>query len=283
MSRPDKKAHIYTPSNVSELLSVRKAHPRSVPFAGGTFLMSGFSDSMPAGEILFLGSVPDLSRLSRTESYLEIGSCVTLERLLSLRRYLGKRALFSAIETLGTAPIRASATIGGNIGLASKTVNLLPILYLLETRIEIRKSGGSSWVPIRKYYEGAEETGHDGIITRIRIPVARKNFERYELICERSGLEPNALSFCAVADIHKEGILSSMHCAFCVQGAGVIRDMEMESIIEGKKLPLYRKDLTRAVESLEAALEALPTPVLSIRKHQMIGLLKDTLAGLGEE
>lgn len=281
MSRTGKRPHIYYPSSINELLSLRKAHPRGLPVAGGTYLMSRYSTEKPEGEIISLRNTGELSRLTRTESYLEIGSCVTLNRLLALRRYLGMRSLFDALETVGTVPVRSMATLGGNIALGTGTVNLLPVLYLLEARIEIRESGHSTWVPVRRFYEGGNVEG--GLITRIRIPVVRRTYERYELIREETGLEQNALSFCCQADIHKDGILSSFGAAFCLEGKGIIRDLEMESIIEGKKLPLPMKDIGRAVENLEESIHKTGTPVLSTRRNQILGLLEDTLSRIGEE
>jgi len=283
MSRPGKKPHVYVPASISELLSLRKAHPRSIAFSGGTYLMSSFSDTPLTGEIISLRNLHELTRLSRTESYVEIGSCVTLDRLLGLRRYLGMKALFSAFETIGTAPVRSRATLGGNLGLGKGTVNLLPVLYLLEARIEIRKSGNSTWVPVRKYYEGGDTAEDGGLITRIRIPVMRKSFERYELLRTDTGLEAGALSFCCMADVHKDGLLSSFGCSFCLEGTGIIRDMEMESMVEGKKLPLSRKDIGRAVQSIETSLGTLSSPVLSLRRHQITGLVRNTLERIGEE
>lgn len=283
MSKPGKKPHIYSPTSISELLSLRKAHQRSIPFAGGTYLMSAFADRPPAGEIISLHRIDELTRLNRTESYLEIGSCVTIEKLLTLRRYLGMKALFNALESIGTAPVRNTATLGGNIALGTATVNLLPVLYLLEARIEIRKPGNSSWAPVRQYYEGGTDPAREGIITRIRIPVTKKNFERYELTGENSGLEPNALSFCCLANIQKDGVIASLGCAFCLGGTGIIRDPEMESLVEGKKLPLSGKETAKAVENLEEALTKSASPVLSLRKHQILGLLRSTLARIGED
>ena len=283
MSRQGKKPHIYTPSTISELLSIMKGHPRSILFGGGTYLMSGYSSRPLAGEIISLSNIQELSRVNRSDSYLEIGSCVTIDHILNLKRYLGMKALFRALETIGTAPLRSIATIGGNIGLGAETVNLLPVLYLLETRIEIRVPGNTAWIPIRKYYEGDTGIYEGGCITRIRIPISRKSFEHYELIGENSGLETNTLAFCCLADINKEGIISSLGCSFCLGGTGIIRNMEMESIVEGKKIPLSRKDITRAVDNMETTFESLTTPVISLRRDQIIGLLRNTLIRMGEE
>ncbi|MBN2051846.1 MAG: FAD binding domain-containing protein [Spirochaetales bacterium] len=282
MNKPAKQAHIYTPRNTSELQALRKAHPRSFPFGGGTYVMSPWTKEVPTGDIISLDQLSDTLKLNKTESYLEVGSGITLEKLLSLKRHLGSRALYEALTALGNGPLRTRATLGGNIALKAKTVNLPAVLYLLGTRLEVRGLSGSAWIPIRKYYEEASDNPDPWIITRIRIPIFQSAFERYEIFQERSGLESGALSFCCLADLHKDGIISSFGCSFCINGTGVLRNPDMESLVEGKKRPLSGKDISRAVESLEEMLESHSTPLLPWRKHQITALLFDTLKKLGD-
>ncbi len=148
---------ILFPKSVNEALEMAASEARCVFWAGGT----GFSaQSRQEGSlmslprvVIHLGMLEELSRSSRSESHLEVGAMVTLDRLASLGPKILPEGILETVALIGNRPLRCRATLGGHIVHALKRTtpaghldyqsgisagNLVPLLHLLEAKAEIR-------------------------------------------------------------------------------------------------------------------------------------------------
>ncbi|MBI9102121.1 MAG: FAD binding domain-containing protein [Spirochaetales bacterium] len=261
----DNILHIYTPESLNSLITLYHKFPQALLYAGGTEIMRNLGTRELSGEIISLEGVPELDHISRTESYLEIGSCVSLNRLLGIGRHVLTPALNQAISSIGTTVTRNFATLGGNLSMRERWMYLIPVMLLLDVRVEIRRQGNTSWLSMVKYLEKAPHLACDELITRFRIPLETWNIQEYRRFSSVDFGKSNNLTFCGIANVQK-GYIQRFRLALGAHGSLIIRNREVENTLEGKKLPLNSRDIQPMKELLDQTLANVKPPLTSIQK-----------------
>ena len=252
---------VYLPTNLNYLLSVFRGRPDAVLVAGATHLMTRnntVSRRIPSlGErIIYLGNVEELTRITRSDRYLELGACVTQQQILGIGGEIVPPALMQFLGNISSPGVRNLATIGGNLFAGKDYLNCIPVLGLLEARIEVRKAGSSHWSTLPRLIDqdGTIRLSEGELITRIRIALDTCSFQ----IFRRMG--NGRLSFCGMAEPQKEA-LADLKFAFGIPGYPSIRNRDLEAELIGRRLPLPEKEFHSSLEQLTATFEALPIPV----------------------
>src|SRR5690606_793553 len=73
----------HAPVSLPELLALRAAEPDATLLAGGTDLgLKASRDRNPPASIVYLGHIPELNRISETETLVTLGAAVTYADML---------------------------------------------------------------------------------------------------------------------------------------------------------------------------------------------------------
>ncbi|MDR3173647.1 MAG: FAD binding domain-containing protein [Treponema sp.] len=233
---------VFFPGSLGELFNAWTRFPDGVPFAGGTELIRGqrrANLSLPKN-ILALSEIEELSRMSRTERYLEIGAMVKLRDIMRLGKIVPE-ALTSSLEGIAGPQLRGLATIGGNICGAGRRLDCSAPLIALDAVYELRNAQSGRWISAARFSQGSvpgSALGKQELLTRVRIPLDQWDFSAYRKFGDRdSGAEGGVLIFIMK---NRKNILTGLRVVFA--GECVLRDQNSEASLTGKRLPLSHRD-----------------------------------------
>ncbi|NLZ77271.1 MAG: molybdopterin dehydrogenase [Spirochaetales bacterium] len=182
---------IHQPRTLGELslLFQRIEHP--LLWAGGTYLMSR-SDFYPfpsKAQIVDLGRIEELKRISRTDRHIDIGAMVTTSSLLSAGKLVLPSILKSALGSIISHITRRQITIGGSVCEPESRMAFSTALAVLDAQAEIRKWDEgrftAAWIPVNRLYDkrGALLLGKTPfVLTKIRLGLEWGDFQRFVLI-----------------------------------------------------------------------------------------------------
>jgi CO/xanthine dehydrogenase FAD-binding subunit len=238
---------VAAPQTLAEAISILKRRPEVIPWAGGTLLMT-IGDEAGGGKpvsVLDLGRIPELSVVSRSDRYLEIGACVSLSTILALPPSLSLQPLRSAAGFIGTATVRNLATIGGNIASRNSFMSCFSALVCMDAAVELRDASGSRWSGMHALMneDNRPRFPSASLLTRIRIPTAPWDATVLYRLGEATSQEPYAASFAAAARFEKE-MISELRIV--AAGRRIVRDRALELSLVGKRLPISQKDAEAA-------------------------------------
>ncbi|MDR2553478.1 MAG: FAD binding domain-containing protein [Treponema sp.] len=274
---------VLRPGNFSELFSFWGRFPDAVPFAGGTALIRFQDRMLPElpGNILSLEKIEDLRRITRTERYLEIGTMVRLGEIIALGKTVPD-AFTGALRGIGGPQVRNLATIGGNLYISGDAA---APMAALDARYELRSASGSRWISAFRFsmLSPGEKQKNRELLTRIRIPLEPWNYT----VCRKfvpggSGGEGGVL---IILVQNQKDILTRIQVVFIPSpvsggesGSGLFMDKDSERFLEGKALPLDRRDAIHYGEQWNSYLRGLgrPDPLLRAKIVNVIetGLLE---------
>ena len=251
--------HINVPRNLIDLLSLYRKNPDAVLLAGGTHLMNHLLNR--EGErhtVLALSQLDELKRISRTDRYAEAGCCVTINQMIEASYIFKFPLMQDTMAEMGPYPIRNMSTLGGNICIPGRRMDLFPVLLLLDARAELRHvkpkrkgkmSMKSRWVSIASLLtpDGDLNLGEGEILTRIRIPYYDGNFTFHRKVNIR---QDNYLTANCLAAIEK-GVVSDIRLAFTNGGRLILRNRDLEANLLGRRFPLSRKDADLLLGNLD--------------------------------
>ena len=250
----------YYPTSLQEALVILEMDQEATIYAGGTDIMV-VKKATPS--FLFLNEVSELRGMEEEEEFLSIGAMTTYTELL--RESHTPEIFKKAIEHVAAPAIRNVATIGGNVCNASPAGDTLPVLYVLDARIEVaRMVEGQTErlrIPIEEFIIGVKKTKLEKGSLVVRILLPKKNFYaredcHYEKVGARKAQAISKLSFCALLVREKE-IIKDLRIAFGAVGTTVLRSRELEK----KYLALSCKEMLEAKKQLLEDYAALLCPI----------------------
>ncbi|MHB8769996.1 MAG: FAD binding domain-containing protein [Syntrophales bacterium] len=231
---------VLLPRSLSELWGALEEEPGARVFAGGTDLLVQVrvrQEAPPA--LVCLERVAELQEIGEERGYILIGAGVTHGRLIADPR-IGDAVpvLKRAAETLGSPPIRAMATIGGNICTASPAGDTLPPLYCLEAELELRSRTATRIMPIGSFITGPGKTrlGAGEILTAVRVkkPTAC-GLHHFEKIGQRRALACSIASLAALIRLSPEGTIEAVRLAWGSVGPTVVTSPAIEALLLGER------------------------------------------------
>ncbi|OQX29030.1 MAG: hypothetical protein B0D92_05815 [Spirochaeta sp. LUC14_002_19_P3] len=250
-SRPPR---VLMPNSVHEALSMAAREPDAVYWAGGMAFkqQSGHGAVMKLpGTLIVLSRIEELARVLRTERTLDIGSMTNLERIAEIGRGFLPPGMQEAIASTAVRPVRCMISIGGHIAEKKKLGYLLPLLQLLDAKVEVRflrtRRGrvlsipGNRKIPIAGFHDAASGLPHEALITRVSIPLHIWNAGQFIKVYP-GGRDNPPFIFCGAARVEKK-VLMEVRLAFTDAQTGIFRDTELEASMAGRGLPLSNKDL----------------------------------------
>jgi len=282
----DNDSHIHAPLSLGDLLALRSRYPESLVYAGGTYLLLNQYDKVLKfpKPVVCTQRIDELKRISRTESYLEIGSAAPLQKILNIGGNVLPRSLYTCLNRIGNPAIRNLGTLGGNICVPDRRMDAAPILYVMEARIELRKIGSNRWIPATLFFGGSSglDIRPGEVVTRIRIPFRQWNVQVFRKLGRRYATESNNLTFCGLARIHR-GLLTDFRFSFGALSPAIIRSREIEALLIGRMLPLAVREIEIAAGLLDDTISSLETRVTDFQQKRAVRLLAWFLALLKDE
>lgn len=279
-------SRIITPESLSALITQRAAHPGAGLLAGGTYTLryqEGPVFSLPP-ITLSLDKLNDFRKISRNERYMELGAAVSLETIIEVGRQILPPALLSALQQIATPQVRRLATIGGNLCVPDRRMDLFPVLHLMDARLEIRSKGRPRWIPMPRLIE---ETGftvfqQGEVLSRIRIPLRSWNRQIFRKGYPGHGGEGQSLIYCGLAN-NSRGVLSDLRVAARTSPRQVIRFKTLEADYIGRKMPLPHRERDLLLNQMQATLEDQEERVPAYEKLRILGFTKVFLEDCGRE
>jgi CO/xanthine dehydrogenase FAD-binding subunit len=283
MTKKYRSPLVYYPKTTNELLSLYKSMPESMIYAGGTGILSSRNTKYQrlSPNVIFLKRIEELSLIRRSEGYLEIGSCARLNRILGIGEHVLKPALYSAIRNIATREVRNLATIGGNICTPSRSKSLIPLLSLLDTRLELRKHGSSRWINIKKFMAPDEGLHTAEILTRIRIPFNNFNHQMYIISEDVKSDYSGAMTFACLASVQKE-VITSLRFSAGFGEQSIFRARDFEEALAGRKLPMYAITGDPVFNRLTTAIKNQSDNMSPFHQRQIEGLFLTFMHNLND-
>ncbi len=270
---PEIYSHIFYPSNLNELLSIKNKNPDAAIWSGGTGLMGKQKSKRPnlPISIIQISKIPELKKIKRTERFLEIGAGAVINKILNVGQHVLPTALSQAMRLIKPTAIRNIATLGGHLCVQETRLNLFSVLSLMDSSLEIKKQGGSRWIQINRLFNknGEIQLKENEILTRIRIPFGKWNREIFKSNGNPFFDMGKALSFCILAEIEK-GIINDFRMSIGNSGKHIIRNIELESLIIGKKLPFNSKEASAISQKHKEWIQSLTLELTPFQRDQSI-------------
>jgi len=270
---PEIYSHIFYPSNLNELLNIKNKNPDAVIWSGGTGFMGKQKSKTPnlPTTIIQISKIQELKKIKRTERFLEIGAGAVINKILNVGQHVLPTALSQAMRLIKPVSIRNTATLGGHLCVQETRLSLFSVLSLMDTSLEIRKSGGSRWLKINRFFNknGEIQIKKNEILTRIRIPFGNWNREIFKSNGNPFFDAKNAISFCILAEIEK-GLLIDFRMNIGNSGKYTIRNIEIESLMIGKNLPFSSKEAALIAQKNKEWIESLTVELSPFQRSRAI-------------
>jgi len=264
---------VVIPTNLSELFTSWSRFPGAVLFAGGTNLIgkSGNNISDPSPVFLSLDKLSELTNITRTEHYLEIGAMVKLNRLINLGKKVPE-ILRTCLSGIAGTQIRNTATIGGNV--CSASLWDLPVLFIaLDAKYELRNAQNVRWVSAARFHSMNEKNilEKQELLTRIRLPLHQWDYAIYKKFIGEEYYNSHSIVF--LAKIRKN-ILSEMKIYY--KTGVILHNKGAEDILNGKYLLLKKKTVEEFIVNWSDFLNQ-KTNESDFSKNTIINSIKESI------
>ena len=254
-------ANFHAPTSVRELARLRNDCPNARLLAGGTDLaLEVTQQHRDLHEIIYLGRVQELRAFNRTETRIEIGATVTLDRL-DIELGDDFPELRALLKRFGSRQIRNLGTVGGNIANASPIADITPVLIAMNATCVLESLEGQREIPLENYFHGYRQTEirDNEFIRCVNIPVPANNM--HLKICKISKrLDDDISAVCLAALINVEdGKTTHIRMAFGGMAAIPKRAIHCEKALLDQPLE------PRVIEQARAALDRDFQPISDVR------------------
>lgn len=247
---------VFVPRSLDALWQCLEEAPNALLYAGGTDALvkvrKGLADA-PA--LICLERLQELRGVEDRGDSIRIGAITTLRHILEhplVREHLG--VLHQAIHQLGSPPIRAMGTIGGNIGTASPAGDTLPPLFVLRAELELVSREQSRTLPIRDFIRGpgltALQPGEIVGAVWVKKPLDG-SIHHFEKVGHRNALACSVASLAALLHVSGSGTVEAASLAWGSVGPGIVEIPQVEQQLAGS--PLSREVLEAASMMVRAA------------------------------
>ena len=182
--------------------------------AGGTDLFVQRPEEMLFSDVTFLEEKNNLKGIKNTDGYCHIGSTATVTDILEseiINKIFPDISNFA--ELFGSAPIRNSATIGGNINNASPIGDMTAFFMALNSNVVLSDGNTEREIPLNKYYKSYKitERNPDEYMESINFKIPEGNyFFNFEKVSKRTYLDIASVNT-AVLFYMKDEIITEIH------------------------------------------------------------------------
>jgi CO/xanthine dehydrogenase FAD-binding subunit len=189
--------------------------------------------------IISLAKLDELRKISRTERYLEIGAMVKLNQIIDLGKIVPD-VLAYCLKNIADPQVRNLAAIGGNICIPSRRYDVSAPMIALDAQFELRTAQSTRWISASRFLSlpGPPALAAQEILTRIRVPLEPWSFSWYRKFRASGGNEPGGGILIIMRN--QKNILTDIRVVY--SGKTILREKNSETMLEGQRLPLDRKN-----------------------------------------
>lgn len=145
------------PRTIDALAAIKAERPAARVLAGSTDIGLWVTKQMRAlGDIVYVGRIAELQRISVSDDWIEIGAGVSVERAYAelARHYPELTEMWKRFASL---PIRNAGTLGGNVANGSPIGDSMPGLIALSARVVLRGGETERELPLEDLYLGYQK------------------------------------------------------------------------------------------------------------------------------
>jgi len=224
------------PMNAQELGAMRIQYPHARLLAGGTDLALEVTQQLnDIGTIIYVKQVPELLRVTTTETELSFGAAVSLTQCMQTFRS-AMPGTQNMLLRFGSEQVRNQGTIGGNVVNASPVGDLPPLLLALDAELEVQRGEKTRTININEFYLGYKQTAMqaDEFLRAVRVPLI--NADTHLLVYKISKRLDDDISavlgvFCLTL---KEGRIVAAKIAFGGMAATPARATNTEAVLQNQ-------------------------------------------------
>jgi xanthine dehydrogenase molybdopterin binding subunit/xanthine dehydrogenase small subunit len=230
------------PTSLAGLFGAMAEHPKATLVCGATEVGVDVTKKFKAFPVLIsLEAVPELTRISKTESSWRIGASATLtavgEALAGEFPSLAKM-----IRVFASRQIRNRATLGGNLATASPIGDGAPVLLSLDASLVLASAKGERTVALCDFFTAYRKTLlHPGeIVLEIVLPrfaggglTRRSDFLK---VSKRRELDISIVAAAFSVDTDASGTVRRARIAYGGVAATPVRARKAEAALEGRTM-----------------------------------------------
>ncbi len=275
------------PTSLTELLTLRSAHPNAQIVAGctdvGLWVNKGHQHF---DQVLDVTRVGQLRRIERhrhdAAQYISIGAAATLHEAFAAL-VQDRPQLASFAERFAGLPVRNSGTLGGNVANGSPIGDSMPLLIALRAHVVLMSLRGEREIALEALYTGYRKNviAADEVLAWIKVPLPQKNeFSRVYKISKRYDDDISAVCVAISAervDGGADGTLSAMSIGVGGVAATPVRAIKTEALCA------YFVPASGLFDAIKVSLQAEFEPISDMRassvyRREVLGALVDRFA-----
>ena len=195
---------VVVPRNLKDALSATAANPSALIIQGGTDLMVeiNFNHRKPT-DVIALRRVDELRsfQINADKTQITIGAGLPYQTMEHGEIADLVPALAQAARTVGSPQIRATGSIGGNLGTCSPAGDALPVLSALDASVNLQTANTSRSVSIHDFMVGVKRNSRQPgeIIVSTTLPIV-SGWQGYAKVGVRNAMVISIASCCLVVD-----------------------------------------------------------------------------------
>jgi xanthine dehydrogenase small subunit len=226
----------FAPTELSEAEAFKASHPEAVIVAGGTELgVLRNKHGLNPDVLLSLAGIAELQDITTTEPGLRIGANVSWTQVAAAVREVFPE-FYHLIQRFGSPQIRNVATLVGNVAHGSPIADSLPLLTIMDAKIEIVSVRGFRQRAINGFYTGYKQLdlAKDELIAHVVLPLpASEDRIRLYKISQRRDLD--IATFGAGIRVRENrGIVEDVRIALIGVAPTVVRLPRTEASLRGQ-------------------------------------------------
>ena len=224
------------PRTLAEAVDLLAARPAARVVTGGTDLVLEVTqDDRRIDHLVDLSRVAELHHTGVTHDLLTIGAAVPLAIAgpLLARHFPATTELW---ERFGSPPVRARATLGGNLGTASPIGDSPPVLLALDAEVVLVGPEGTRRVAVDDFFLGYRETARadDEVVAAIEVPLASAG-QHLSVSKVSKRLDDDISAVCGVVNLTiADGVVTAARVAFGGMAAIPARARACEAALTGR-------------------------------------------------
>jgi xanthine dehydrogenase small subunit len=255
--RTRKGSEFVSPSSLAELAAYLGEHPETYVLAGSTeFGLAVNKRFERPAHIAYVGGVREMRAVQATAAAWRIGAAAPLDEVMALIEH-ELPDFHEVLRRFGSPPIRATATLGGNIANGSPIGDSMPCLMALGATLVLRRKGPKGKdetraVPLEAFYTGQKKSVLQAgeFIEAIDVPrlQAGQRFKAHKI---SKRFDQDISATCAAMRWRDDaGTMRDVRLAYNGLTPYPARAPKLEALLEGQRAASV------SVEALDAAIAA---------------------------
>ena len=243
----------FAPKTLTEFATLRQQYPQARIVAGSTDVGLWVTKlGRKLGDMLYIGQVAALKKITVQANILEIGANVSLSDALAKISEIYPD--FTDLQRrFASMPIKNAGTLGGNIANGSPIGDSMPALITLDTALRLRCGEQTRDISLADFYLDYQKTALqsgefvEAILVPIREASAQFKFASYK-ISKRFEQDISAVCAAFYCELDKNNAVRSIKIAFGGMAAIPKRAFNAEKVLLGQSLT------SELIEQAQAAL-----------------------------